>query len=620
MSFASPAGGSLGLYRAEYLRDDVYKTFEQPPYWRELSDGGPAFLIGGRGTGKTTSLRNMSFQGQARLHGDDPKEWQSVGIYWRVGTNAVAAFRGQRLAVEEWTRAFSHYVNLELCTKILELVTWRQAQLSQDTRIDFGILQRMLSYLGLGSAKSINSALLALQDASLKFEDDLNAISQSSQLPKTSILGRPIDLLVDALQADSLFASKPLVICIDEYENLEDYQQRVVNTLIKHVGDSNYTFKIGVKTTGIRDRRTLSDEETISEPADYKSVDIVARFSDAAFDKFAERVCSHRLASELIAHPVDMRELFPALAEEEEARLLGIDARLSELRSSLFRDGASKAEMSRFDELDRLSQYLVRFWALSTARKELDCLRDALADPESWDQRRRNYSHAMLFTIRERTGSVFKYYSGWATLTRVAGGNIRYLLQLANEAIRRQQSEDDVDGMASVSARNQTLAVQSVGENAVFDLQSMSPLGGQLTSFVLNLGQVFHVMAREPHGHTPEVTQFRLTGRAHDEVTRGLEKLLREAVVHAALLQVPGDKLAKASIESRELNYALHPIFSGFLGYSSRSKRRMTISVTNATGLALPEGKGAVRRVLSTAGRKVEGADFGRLELFDDEV
>jgi hypothetical protein len=613
----APEGSSLGLFRAEYLRDRVYNTFEQPPYWRELSDAGPAFLIGGRGTGKTTSLQNLSYQGQTRLRGDDPAAWESIGIYWRIGTNSAAAFRGARLTTEEWTRVFSHYVNLELCKRILSMVAWFDVHLGVTARFSSGALEKTSRSLGIATGGTLSEVREALEVAAADFEDSVNQLSSASHVPRTSTLGRPLDLLVDGLQEDPVFASKAMLICIDEYENLEDYQQRVINTLIKHVGDSHYTFKIGVKTTGIRDRRTLSDAESISEPADYKSIDIVSRFSDRGFDAFAERICLQRLASEGVSRPDGIRSVFPALTEENEARLLGVDRRLKGLRTKLIAEGATGSELEGFDGLEILGQYLIQFWSESNNTETVACLREALLDPEAWAQRRRNYSHAMLFSIRDRTGSFFKYYAGWSTLTRVAGGNIRYLLQLASEAMRLQQEEDDTELLSPVSAANQTRAVQTVGEGAVFDLQSMSPLGSQLTSFVLNLGQVFHAMAREPQGHAPEITQFKVTERHSDAPTRQLDNILREAVVHAALLVAPGDKMAKAAVESKAFNYALHPIFSGFMGYSSRSKRRMTLTVREALMLTLPDGRQAVRSILARSNRYPLGSDQGTLPGFD---
>lgn len=62
---------SFGSYRAEWLKDDIFKLFAEPSYFTALQDNRPCVLEGGRGTGKTTVLRGLSYQGQYELHQND---------------------------------------------------------------------------------------------------------------------------------------------------------------------------------------------------------------------------------------------------------------------------------------------------------------------------------------------------------------------------------------------------------------------------------------------------------------------------------------------------------------------------------------------------------------------
>ena len=76
---------ALGQVRAEYESDDeLYGRFAVPMYFKQLTGIAPSFLVGGRGTGKTTTLRWMSFRGQARVsRSPEPDKWQVVGAYWK---------------------------------------------------------------------------------------------------------------------------------------------------------------------------------------------------------------------------------------------------------------------------------------------------------------------------------------------------------------------------------------------------------------------------------------------------------------------------------------------------------------------------------------------------------
>lgn len=603
----------FGALRAEYFRDELYELFTHPTYFPQLLNRRPCMLVGGRGTGKTTVLKSLSYEGQARLHPDTAvSDWKFIGVYWRVDTSVVRAFDGPEIDDDRWAKLFAHYVNLTLTLQILDFRDWHARKSDDgDLRIDASSLERAAIALGIEPTRSFDQFREGVANALLRLEAAINNLNSDS-LPTTSILGRPLQYLIQALNADNSLAQTTYFFLVDEYENLSDLQQRVMNTLIKHAGDHQYTFKVGVREMGLRERSTINSDEQLIDPADYAHIEIANRFTDTSFADFARKVCESRLerlrSGFAVLDTVD--ELFPSLGEEAEALKLGVEDINRGTRAELAASGATDSELAEFDAMSPLSAYLVSYWAESQKSTHLACLREAIANTSSWSTRLANYQHSMLYTIRRRKRGTRKYYTGWTTYTKLADGNIRYLLQLVHEALQLQL-QDHLDLSAPLSAEIQTRAATSVGGRVVEQLQGLAANGGDLTRLVLGLGRIFGVMAVQPHGHTPEVSQFRINGTPDPH----LEDLLRSAVMHLAVRRFPTDKMASVSGQIKDYSYQLHPIFAPFFVFSYRSKRRMNLSPWDIENL-VRDPINTIPEILRRSRRRIDKELPDQLMLF----
>jgi hypothetical protein len=611
----------FGSYKAEWLRERMFDLFTEPAYFPELATARPCMLLGGRGTGKTTVLRCLSHEGQFAISGHDVSRIAAApfyGLYYRVNTNRVTAFRGPELTEDRWIRTFAHYLNLVLCDLVLNFLEWYQLHNPNVSEMTASDCEMIALSLNIGAASSVQELSVAIGRAKVEFEAFINNVSDKQPL-QLSMQEAPVDALFRALLRLPHFSNKSFFFLIDEYENFLDYQQQVVNTLIKHCG-ALYTFKVGVKELGWRARSTLNANEQLISPADYVRINIVEELEGDRFRKFSLSVANDRIQRLRVSNdePIrDMVKAFPGLTEEEEAEILdqegyGYAAKAKDAIVNF----ASAEESAQAIALPILQAYFLETWAKSQNLKFTSVWKEFAQQPEEWTERYQNYKHALLYTLRKGKRGIQKHYAGWSTFTQLAAGNIRYLLELVDQSLLLHLQRG---GKLSrpVPVKVQTLAAQNVGKKNISELEGLSVHGAQLTKLLLGLGRVFQLMAADVAGHAPEVNQFHIAEGDTDSSKHSQdgEAILKAAVMHLALLRSPGNKAADEA-DTKDYDYMVHPIFSAFFVFSYRKKRKLALSYSQLLGL-VTSPKRAIPEILLANNRTSEDPLPEQLLLFE---
>lgn len=599
----------FGSYKAEWLRERIFDLFTTPSYFPQLEDARPCILFGGRGSGKTTVLRSLSYEGRYVLTGRndaDVENWSYYGLYYRVDTNRVTAFKGDELRPETWSRIFGHYVNLLLCGQVLKFLSWYEGKTNRKLALSSAACARVALSLHIpGSSKDLPELRDGLESARVQFEAFVNNL-QEGALPSLSIQGGPIQELLNSLCELAEFKGKSFFFLIDEYENLLDDQQVILNTLIKHSG-SQHTFKVGVRELGWRVRHTANSAEQLISPADYVRIDIGEKLK-GRFDQFARDIVTQRFAKIPSKEPIDIVNVLPALTDEEEAIRLGVEARNREYFARIENEEI-RARMT--ETLTPLQQFFVFEWTGGDQLQVRDNLMEFEADRHKWITRFDNYRHSLLFTIRTGKSGIRKFYCGWETFVRLSGDNIRYLLELVDQTVLANV-ESGKQLWEPVDYEVQTKAAQSVGRKNVLELEGLSIHGADLTRLVLGLGRIFQVMANEAKGHAPEVNQFHLA--ADSEVSADAAVLIRAAIMHLALVRTTANKLADER-ELKDYDYSLHPIFTPFFVFSHRRKRKMILAPERLVGL-VKQPTPTIRSILRASDRDPSSDMPEQLQLF----
>lgn len=602
----------FGSFRAEWLREDIFRLFSEPAYFAHLLGNKSCVLMGGRGSGKTTVLRCLSYQGQDALGQQDWTSPNHVGVYYRVNTNIVTAFEGPELTGDEWRRLFGHFLNLTICEELTKYVLWVQKRAKVDSSsISF---KSVSVALGVDEIETAEQLLDAINQATGRLELFINNLG--SARPMVSQLQSPITQYLGLLKKLPGHKDVSFHIVLDEYENLLDYQQTVVNTLIKHSGDNCY-FKIGVRELGWRVHTTLNDNESLISPADYELIHIEERLKDE-FANFARTVCESRLEnnSSLVGAHLKLDELLPTLTPLEEAEELGVSKRVAAFRKQM-RD-TPEVPASAKSQHDFVLYVFNELNSGDFAAAVTEIASYANREKKAVD-RYHNHSYALLFSIAERGTSITKHYCGHDTFARLANRNIRFYMQLVHESIV-QQITSEKDLSEPIDCRNQTLAARRVGSNYLRELEGATSRGSHLAKMILGFGRFFGILASNPIGGSPEKNQFFLKdygAAAPIEQQSEASKLLTEAIMHLALVRSPGTKLA-AETDIRAWDYAPHPVFSPYFNYSSRRKRKIEIHDVDLVGMSKAP-QSTIKKLLGQSRQHLADTELPpQLSMFDE--
>ncbi len=601
----------FGSFRAESLRDNIYSLFNEPEYFYYLEAPKSCVLIGGRGSGKTTVLRCMSYEGQAALGKIDLLQPKYVGLYTKINTNTVASFKGAELTQDAWQRFFGHFLNLMLCEEAVSYIRWLKEQ-RKESQVDKNVsYQRVGRVLGLNKCETLDEFADEVENARVNLEVFINNFGNTK--PTVSPLQTPIDIIMEELGKIDGHSNAIFFIILDEYENFLDYQQRLVNTLIKHAG-KNYYFKIGVRELGWRERTTLNHSEVLISPADYERIRIEEKL-EKDFSSFAKRVCEARLKAadlEDFGPPIDVETLLPGMTVKDEAIALGVDRHVEEFKSHL----KKSSKTVRLLELHDHELFVFQELSRRNFNKAIEDLDDYYLGVKPAVNKYENYAYSMLFSISGKGAKITKYYCGHSVLSKLTHQNIRFYMQLVNECIREQIGVEKSTSQP-IDPQQQTIAARKVGLSYLRELEGVSTQGGSLAKLLLGLGRVFQLMASNPIGGKPECNQFELSEeqvspKEHAEV----KTLLTEAVMHLALVRTPGTKLTTDS-DIRSWDYAPHPIFAPYFGFSHRRKRKMKVAENELIALT-HKPQETVRKLL---GQRAELADEAlpvQMSMFDE--
>lgn len=637
--------------RIEELGFDLWGDFVVPLYFGKLSLDEvrkPMIFEGGRGCGKTTLLRYLSHATQLsprrRLSRQDiPRQ---IGLYLRADTGFLRAFQGDALSELEWQRAYEHDLGLSIMENLLAAVQLLglPERLSEFPEIETLTLSSFADF-----DSSAPSDLRGLQAHVRRLRNKLSVwLNNPDELPRPLFL--PPKQMLLAVIADirkqlPYLSETVFFVFMDEYENLLEYQMRVLNTFLKHSEDP-LIFHIATKRNGMSTRKTLGSEQ-LQERDDYRKFDIEAE-SEADFILFAAELFCFRLWKKNIKiGPKDINDVLlcspehlPKRQNDDSYRRETIDAvrlilpgirgraaaefvlndqslrnRLAKSLSEILKDADQTLTADQFINKDAPIESICTIALLHQGKDPKSLLieleKASTGKPSKFKSA--DWSHTyfagcmyQLFLPLQRPCILYSGFDAFLSLSR---GNARHFLELCHLSMLDAQITDG--HLDQITPERQAHAARSASALFLKETTGSGEFGNRLFQVANTLGQIFRLSHSRPSQSEAEHTHFAISSGLLDSES---SNILSECIKWSVLFEVPETKVKSDRLISND--YVFNPIYAPYFGISFNKGRKLEIKADDASSL-LSGNRDAMNKLVQGYQKSWKLAESDQLHLFD---
>lgn len=601
---------ALAKNRAEELGYDVWSEFVVPPFFPQLSlteSNKPKLIIGGRGCGKTMLLRYLSHQSTFSLRRASIQDTSlsHIGLYWRADTQFANAMQKREIPDDVWTSAFDHFAALVLGIELLQSLrsiadsSYDKINQSILTELTFPVVKTFDATLPCGYLALLND-LKGRVHALESWVSNVKKLASPLFLPGRTFLTA---LAEDVKASHPHLASVAFFVYVDEYENLVEYQQEIINTWVKQ-SEPPLIFNLAMKRNGFRTKKTVGNE-SLSDIHDYREHDI-ERSIGSEFDFFAAEILLFRLSKTGLETPLDRESLhdpvhigsrqspsykqsviraaeglLPSVSEEQMARDVFQDRPLSQkLRSrielALTRKDA-RVPLDSFFRPEYPKASIVTPALLSRNSLTPGLILEEFGKYQSkqasrFDDWIHNNFIGSLLQLYEPLPRACPFYAGFKTFCQLSHGNIRYFIELCHQSLADPASEG-----LSASVYIQAEVARQASASFLKEIRSFGTKGNQLYAFALGLGSLFNLAQGRDSQSESEQNHFAVK-EGLNSLSRSSREFLDEATKWSVLFESRSTK-QKNEFEPEGTEYLINPIYAPYFHISYRKKRRLEISV-----------------------------------------
>lgn len=568
--------------RVEYWQEKQVVTYFVDPgnnISHAMQQFMPTVLFGSRGTGKTMLARWLSFETLAyRLENPKPELINSpIGLWFRLDVDLLNAFNTRDTLLQaKFSRLFGQFFDLLVLRKALEALkalggidAWcKPLDLYKVLTREMGLTEYPESYEQM--AACIEQCLA-----------DLRAYINNPERVKSPYLIQDnvlMKLLIERLMDTKTFPSDCyFIVLIDEYENFHRYQQRIVNTRVKQIKNSDrITYKLLVRNGGIHTYDTLSENQPIEITHDFRTYNLDEGLEFRDFKTHVAKIIAKHLTESRYFQNrdcVSADRLFAFLSAEDEALSIADKRGNQPLRSWLKKHHREKNTTLLLNWMAQESNLLRQAVAvvLLNQGKAIDHIVTEFGnDSQTAKDWYHNYHRGALHwlcSLYKRD----KRYAGFDQIVGIAGNNTRVALDLCYAIIEAWLASDEQTLPIAVDIQNTAIHKQS--ETYFRALRERHNGDEDYYRFVQRLGRLFEIIHKGPRQGEPEINHFIIEGELDPESEKSLNQCRKEAV----LRWLQGNKQKSKADHQRDA-WQLHPRYTPYFDISWRRKKMLVLS------------------------------------------
>ncbi|MGW8168609.1 MAG: ORC-CDC6 family AAA ATPase [Sulfurovaceae bacterium] len=604
--------------RAEELPNDVWTRYILPinyDGYNVLNFSKSSIIVGERGSGKTMFLKYHCYATMfSNLKTNiEKKDFANIGLYWRPDTD-FANLISKKYLNDAWRSAFNVYVVLSLFIEFSKMISVICNSSYQDIAFKNKLKELSIpkEILELFIEEDLNIKVLDFHRNCQFYRSKLNDWLNYPEGKPPFVIGalEKIKLFIDTVFLElEEFKDTTFHIFIDEFENLNNEQQILINGWLKH-SQNPLIFHIAHKKDASVSKDTESAEKIVPVN-DFRTIDLEEMYKDD-FAFLAAEIIHSKLGEYFHNYTIydlsdigqiskrkedsyrdkirkEVNKVFPSLTlkevVEEMFNDISLTNKIKDTIKQAIADNKKYSYLDFFNEENK-EESIINAILLHRDKISMDDLSvefKSLSQEFYRDYINNNLVGAILYFYNIYNSKVSPYYAGFDRFILLSQNNIRHLLELCHQSIiQYEKLNEDYNEDFFIDINLQAVAAKRTSKIQIDKVAGLGKYGKDLQRIAIRLGKLFRLHQNRPSQSVAEVNHFAIKG-FEIQLTENdnISILLKEAKVWGLLKEEPNNKKTGENDNSTSL-FILHPIFSVYFGISPRRKRKLDLTYNQA--------------------------------------